>query len=164
MDYSNTYDPNFAYPTSTPDPSAMDPAATAAIIGFVFLFMFIMLVITYVVIAFLLSRIFKKAGVPQWIAWVPFYNTWKMLELGDQQGFWAVLMVVPFVNIVSTIFVYIAMFRIGKKLGKEDWFVLLAIFLPVVWYIWLAFDDSTWRKGKKSVAATAPAKKTKTAA
>jgi hypothetical protein len=153
MDYS-TYDPNLAYPTQTS--TDLDPA----VVGIVFLVMFLFVAITYVIFAFLLGRIFKKAGEPQWIAWVPIYNTWKTLELGNQQGFWAVLALIPFVNLVSTIFLYIAMFNIGKKLGKEDWFVLLAIFLPVVWIIWLAFDDSKWQGGKK--VATEKAKSTPT--
>ena len=99
----------------------------------------------YAVSAYLLSRIFKKAGVEQWIAWVPVYNSWKLLELGGQKGFWAVLTFIPLVNIASAVFMYIAMYHIGKKLQKEDWFVVLAIFVPIVWIIWLAFDDSKWQ-------------------
>ena len=91
---------------------------------------------------------------------MPVYNTWKLLEIGGQQGFWAVLALVPFVNIVSAIFVYIAMHNIGKKLGKEDWFVILAIFLPLVWLIWLAFDDSKWAGAKATTPAKKPAAKT----
>jgi hypothetical protein len=160
MDYNtNPYDPNLAYPT-TQATSTIDPAAAAAIVGVVFLFMLIIVIIVYALSAFLLSRIFKKAGVEQWIAWVPFYNTWKLLELGGQQGFWAILAVIPFVNLVSAVFIYIAMFNIGKKLGKEDWFVLLAIFLPLVWMIWLAFDDSKWAAAKKTVLAKTTTKKT----
>jgi hypothetical protein len=110
--------------------------------------------IAYAVSAFLLSRIFKKAGVEAWKAWVPVYNTWVLLELGDQKGFWAVLALVPVVNIVSIVFLIIAEYNIGLKLQKEGWFVLLAIFLPLVWLIWLAFDKSTW-KGAAPVVATA---------
>ncbi|MDB5183707.1 MAG: hypothetical protein JWO07_388 [Candidatus Saccharibacteria bacterium] len=152
MDYNTTYDPNLAYPTAT---SNVDPAAAAAIVGVVFLFLFLFSVIAYAVGAFLLGRNFKKAGEPQWVAWVPIYNTWKLLELGDQQGFWAVLALIPLVQLVSIVFVYMAMFKIGKKLGKEDWFVLLAIFLPIVWIIWLGFDDSKWQGDKKVVASAA---------
>jgi hypothetical protein len=150
MDYNTTYDPNLAYPSAS---SNVDPATTVALTGAVLVVLFIFFAISYAISAFLLGRIFKKAGVPQWIAWVPFYNTWKMLELGNQQGFWAVLALIPFVNIVSAIFTFIAMFHIGKKFGKEDWFVLLAIFLPLVWMIWLAFDDSKWQDKKIASAA-----------
>ncbi len=147
--YSTYNSIDFSSPStySTAYPNA-DPLAAAALAGTVLLFALIFVAISYAVGAFLMSRIFKKAGAPQWAAWVPVYNTWKLLELGGQQGFWAVLMVVPFVNIVSVIFMYIAMFHIGKKLGKEDWFVLLAIFLPIVWMIWLGFDDSKWKTKK----------------
>lgn len=135
-----------------------DGAVAMIALGFLGIFTVFVLIISYAVTAFLLGRIFKKAGVPQWIAWVPFYNSWKMLELGGQQGFWAVLAIVPVVNIVSAIFMYIAMYNIGLKLQKEGWFVLLAIFLPLVWLIWLAFDSSKWNEKGGPVPA-----KTKTA-
>jgi hypothetical protein len=123
-----------------------DPAA-AGLTVMAMLFMLFFGVIAYVVMAILLGRIFKKAGVEAWKAWVPFYNHWTLLELGGQQGFWAVLVIVPFVNIVAAIFTYIAMYNIGLKLGKDGAFVLWGIFIPIVWYIWLAVDDSKW-KGK----------------
>lgn len=135
---------NFAYTTDY-----AGSAATVALAGVALLIFLIITVIAYVVWSFLLGRLFKKAGVPQWIAWVPVYNLWKLLILGGRQGFWAVLGLIPFVNIVATIILYIAMHRIGKKLGKEDWFVLLAIFIPVVWLLWLGFDDSKWPAKKK---------------
>ena len=112
-----------------------------------FTFLIIFALLSYAITAFLLGKVFQKAGAPQWAAWVPVYNNWKLLEIGGQQGFWALLAFIPFVNIVSLIFVYIAMYNIGRSLGKEGWFVLLAIFLPVVWLIWLAFDNSKWSKG-----------------
>lgn len=133
-------------------------AAAAAIVLFFMFFFFVTVVISYAVHALLLGRIFKKAGIDQWIAWVPFYNIWKTLELGGQQGFWAVLLVVPFVNIVSTIFLYIAMYNIGLKLQKEGWFVAIAIFFPIVWYAWLAFDSSKWNEKGGTAPVKTPAK------
>ncbi len=135
----------FATANSVTANDAVVVAATLWVITFLLVFS----VIGYAIQAFLVGRLFKKADVPQWIAWVPVYNVWKLLELGNQQGFWAVLMLVPFINIISLIFLIIAMYHIGKKLGKEGWFVLLAIFIPIVWLIWLGFDDSKWPKEKK---------------
>lgn len=123
---------------------SVDPAV---IVSMVLMYLFVLLVV-YVVTAIFLGRIFKKANTPSWIAWVPFYNTWRMLELGGQKGFWAVLAIIPVVNIASLVFMYIAMYHIGRKLGKEDMFVLLAIFLPLVWIIWLGADSSTWDESK----------------
>lgn len=127
-------------------------AATGIAIGFI-IFGIIAFLVSYAVSAFLLSRIFKKAGVEPWKAWVPVYNNWVMLEIGGQKGFWAVIALIPFVGIISIVFMYIAMYNIGLKLGKESWFVLLAIFLPLVWLIWLAFDKSTWNSTAAPAAA-----------
>ena len=138
--FAQTYTTYTTTTSTTNDPS---PGVSLAI----FFVIFMIIVITYALDSFLLGRVFKKAGVKQWIAWVPFYNSWKKLELGDQQGFWAVMTIIPIVNIVATVFLYIAMYNIGLKLGKEGWFVLLAIFIPIVWTAWLAFDSSQWNNG-----------------
>lgn len=119
---------------------------------------------SYLLVAFLIGRIFKKAGKQQWPAYVPIYNHWKLLELGDQSGFWALLAFIPYVNVVSLIFTYIAMHHIGLKLDKAKWFVVVAIFLPLIWFIWLAFDDSKWPEPKaKTTKKKTPTKKTQKA-
>lgn len=155
---------NDMYPV---DMSATTGSAVAAGIIIFFIFFFIL---TYVVYSYLLSRIFSKAGVSGWKAWVPLYSTWVMLEIGGKDGRWSLLMMAPLVvslipltqdaatiglllsilafaaSIVGVIFLYIAMYNIGVHFGKEEYFILWAIFLPIVWYIWLAFDKSTWKK------------------
>jgi len=118
----------------------------------IYLFVLFAVLASYAIYAFLLSRIFKKAGVAEWIAWVPFYNNWKMLEIGGQEGIWAVLALIPIVSIVSAVFIYIAQYQIGLKLGKEGWWVVLAIFVPIIWYAILAFDDSKWQDTKPANA------------
>jgi uncharacterized protein DUF5684 len=135
------------------DVATPDSGTSAAMAVFFLMFMFGTIIISYVITSFLLSRIFKKAGVESWKAWVPIYNSWILLELGGQKGYWAVLSLIPVVNIASVIFMFIAMYHIGLKFGKEGAFVLLAIFLPIVWCIWLAFDNSTW-KGSHPLKAT----------
>ncbi len=140
-DYS-TYDSTYNY-TAGGSVSGEQYAMGA---GF-FLVVLAIFVVSYVVFALLLGRIFKKAGVPSWKAWVPIYNSWILLELGDQKGYWAVLSLIPVVNIVAAVFMFIAMYNIGLKLGKSGAFILLAIFLPLVWLVWLAVDGSKW-KGK----------------
>lgn len=145
------YNDSYLYQPGTN--GAADAVAASAIMMFV-IFGIVMAIGAYVLQSIMLGKIFKKAGQESWKAWVPIYNNWIMLELGGQQGFWAVLALIPVVNIISIVFMYIAMYNIGLKLGKEGAFVLLAIFLPIVWIIWLAVDGSTW-KGKKAKAASA---------
>jgi hypothetical protein len=132
---------NYTYTTSNVDANTVAGIS----LGFI-LFGLVLAVAAYVVSALLLGRIFKKAGIESWIAWVPFYNTWKLLEIGGQQGFWAVLAIIPIVQYVSIVFIFIAMYNIGLKLGKSGAFVVLGIFLSIVWLIWLAVDSSTWNE------------------
>lgn len=142
-------DSNYTYTYDTPTDANLDGALLSGLFTFLILFA----LVSYAITAFLLGKVFQKAGVPQWAAWVPIYNNWKLLQLGNQQGFWAVLALIPFVNIISVIFLYIAMYHVGRKLGKEGWFVLIAIFLPIVWMIWLGFDDSRWPKEERPLSA-----------
>lgn len=162
------------------DMYAIDTAnvSTNAVMAGIFTFLVIFMVIAYIITSILLARIFKKAGVASWKAWVPVYNTWTTLELGDQKGWWALLWLAPMltwlpmdtnspafitlylitllVSMVGAVFLYIAMYKIGLRFGKEGYFVLWAIFLPLVWYAWLAFDDSTWKKKAPSTAVGTP--------
>ena len=43
----------------------------------------------YVLTAILMSRLFAKAGIAKWKAWVPVLNLWKMLQIGGQHGAWS---------------------------------------------------------------------------
>lgn len=138
-----------AYETSY---STTDPAVTASIIGFLLLFSLFVALLTYVIYAWSLSRIFKKAGIEEWKAWIPVYNNWVLLEMGGQQGYWAVLAFIPIVSIAAMVFMFIAMYNIGLKLGKDGTFVLLAIFLPIIWCVWLALDSSKWRGAHPDIA------------
>lgn len=148
-DYYTTY--------SQPSHTYTDAEAAAAAGAFLVIMLFALIItaISYVVLALLLSRIFKKAGVETWKAWVPVYNSWTLLEMGGQKGFWAILMLVPPINIVAVVFQCIAMYNIGLKFGKSGEFVLWAIFLPIVWFAWLAVDDSKWQDKKNKSAAKA---------
>lgn len=140
-------DPNMMTTTTSTD---LPPGVLAAIV----IFALLVVVAVYAVYAVLLGRIFKKANVKSWKAWVPFYNNWILLELGEQQGFWAIFAFIPVINIVSAVFMYIAMYHIGLKLKKDGVFVLWAIFIPLVWYIWLAVDNSTWDDTRKDETVT----------
>lgn len=145
------YNDGYTYYESSSRMTNDEAALAAGMFALVMLFTVIMAAVCYVVVALLMARIFKKAGVEGWKAWVPFYNHWTLLELGGQKGFWAVLAIIPVVNIASAVFMYIAMYTIGRKLGKGGEFVLWAIFVPLVWFVWLAVDDSQWA-GKKTVS------------
>jgi hypothetical protein len=94
-------------------------------------------VVLYVFQAIFLSKIFKKLGTePAWSAWVPFYNIWKLLESGGQQGWW------QFVPVANVIFIIIAAYNIGLKFGKSGGYVALYIFLMPIWLILLGINSA----------------------
>lgn len=128
------------YPTQAQDWSAGD---TVLLLVFTILWL-AFVVVMYAIVSILLGRIFKKAGQQQWKAWVPVYNQWTMLQLGGKPGWWALVMLIPIVQIVGIVMLYISMYNIGLKLQKSGAFVLWAIFFPLVWYVWLAVDKSVW--------------------
>lgn len=123
--------------------SVSGTAADGAMIIAIFITMIVMLIAIYVVSAIFLGMIFKKAGIESWKAWVPLYNNWVLLEMGGQQGWIALLSLIPGASIVTAIFMYIAMYHISIKFGKDGTlFLLLAILMPIVWFIWLAVDKT----------------------
>lgn len=139
------------YYSTNVNTQSIDPAVMVGLLVTYFVF----IAALYIVFSIFLAKIFKKAGQDGWKAWVPIYNSWVFLEMGGQKGFWALLALVPIVNIVSVVFMAIAAYQIGLKLQKEGWFVLFYIFFSPVWIIWLAVDDSKWQ-GVPTAATTAP--------
>jgi len=133
------------------DPQPIDPYTAAAFwalfLGIwivTFAFIFIVFAALYVVTALALSRLFAKVGVEPWIAWVPIYSTWKWLELGGFPGWVAILSVIPYANLVTSVFLWIGMYRTGLAFRKGGEWVVLGIFLPVVWAFLLARPTETY--------------------
>ena len=104
----------------------------------------IITLLMYAIVAIFLGKLFKKAGIPAWQAWVPILNSWKMFELGGKPGFWAVLAIVPVLNIVSAIFGIIAMHNINLKLRYDAGMTVLAVLVPLVWFIIVGTSSHTW--------------------
>ena len=124
-----------------------DTAAAAATATMLLTAYFFVSVLAYVFVSFVMGKIFTKAGVEPWKAWVPVYNTWVFLELGGQKGWLILLAFLPGVNIIAGIFMIIAAYNIGLAFNKNGAWVLLYIFLSPVWFLLLAFDSSTYNSG-----------------
>lgn len=94
---------------------------------------------------------FKKVGVEPWKGFIPYWNMWIFFKLGGVNPLLSLLIltaVIPFIGIVgvtiAAVYSCIAAYRIGLAFGKEGWWVLLYIFVPLVWLLVLAFDKSTF--------------------
>ena len=115
-------------------------ALVLVIIGLTWAFVLVIVLAYYVVMSIALSQFFRKVGVEPWIAWVPYYRTWKWLEVGGQPGWIALLALIPYGSYATLVFTAIGMHRSGIAFRKDSSWVVLGIFLPFVWCFLLARD------------------------
>jgi hypothetical protein len=120
--------------------------------GLIFLFAAIFAILTYVLIAIPLAVIFGKAGMPKWKAWVPFYSTYLWLQLGGQNGWWTLGSLVPGGGYVTSVFLFIGMYRQGIAYGKDGAFLVLGIFLPIVWLFMIAYGKAPYEPERITAA------------
>ena len=96
-----------------------------------------------------LWKIFTKAGRPGWESLIPIYNIYIItVKIAEKPGWWVVMFLIPFVNLVFAILVYI---EVAKKFGKSSGFgVGLALLSPIFAPI-LAFGDAQYLDGGKDI-------------
>lgn len=91
--------------------------------------------VMYVIIAFFLMKIAKKAGrTDGWMAWIPILNIVLMIQIAGKAWWWIFLFLIPLVNIVLAFYIWI---EIAKKMGKPGWYgVLMIVPLVNIWLLW----------------------------
>ena len=104
-------------------------------------FFFLMWIAIYAYMAFCLQTIAGKTGTGNgWLAWIPIANVYLMCLIAGKPGWWLLLCLIPFVNIVIMIIVWMG---IAEARKKESWLGILMI-IPIVNLIVLglmAFSD-----------------------
>jgi Family of unknown function (DUF5684) len=98
-------------------------------------------IVYYVLMGFSFMKLFRKVGIEPWAAWVPFFNVWRILELGGQPGWFSLFVLISPGAIVTAVFEAIAAHRVGLAFRKGGAWVVLFIFLPYVW-AWILASDS----------------------
>ena len=90
-----------------------------------------------------LWKVFSKAGKPGWAAIIPIYNIYVLLKVVGRSGWWLLLLLIPFVNIIIWIIVCI---DLAKSFGKSTfvWGIILLFFLNAIGYILLGFGDAKY--------------------
>ena len=89
-----------------------------------------------------LWKVFTKAGKPGWASIIPIYNGIVLLEICGRPIWWILLMLIPCVNIIFSLIVFI---DLAKSFGKDALFgvalwLLGFIFLPI-----LGFGSAQYR-------------------
>ena len=115
---------------------ASNTLATGAAAGLGIGFFLVMMVVAVV---FIIGywKVFVKAGQPGWAVLIPIYNAYILLKIAGRPGWWLLLMLIPFVNIV--IFLLVAI-DIAKSFGQSAVFgVVLLFLLSGIGYLVLGF-------------------------
>ncbi len=86
-------------------------------------------------------KIFVKAGKPGWAAIVPIYNTYCLFEISFGTGWLFLLCLVPCVNVVITIIMWI---KLAQAFDKGAAYGIGILFLPVVFLPMLGFSDAQY--------------------
>ncbi len=85
---------------------------------------------------------FRKAGHPGWAAFVPIYNLVVMTRIGGWSSWWAVLLLIPPVNLVAYLGISVG---IARRFGHGDLFGGGLALFPPVFYLILGFGSSKYR-------------------
>ena len=109
----------------------------------------------YALTAFILGRLFKKAGIKSWKAWVPIYNLWKLFQIGGTEGVWALLPVIAGISTV-VLLLFTNDFRMnymsGDKLPPDQAaasiILLIVIVLTGLLFV-VSYLQVTWNITKK---------------
>lgn len=112
------------------------PAPAIGTVGWVIILAFIVLIIAS------FWRIFDKAGRPGWAAIVPIYNAIVLLQVSGKPWWWIILMLIPFVNIIIIILVYLGL---ARNFGKGTGFAIGLMLLGIIFFPILAFGDAQYQ-------------------
>jgi len=83
----------------------------------------------YIYLALSLQVLAKKTNTPNgWLAWIPIANIFLMLQIAQKPLWWFVLILIPIVNIVIGILIWM---KIAERRGKPSWVGILMI-VPVI--------------------------------
>ena len=87
-----------------------------------------------------LFGMFKKAGIDGWKAFVPFYNTWLMVNKMELKTYWFFLQLIPIAGQFVSIWIFI---KFVEHFGR---FSLLhhaaTVFIPFIYFPYLGFSQN----------------------
>lgn len=83
---------------------------------------------------------FKKAGIAGWKAFIPFYNTWCMVENMQLKKYWFFLQLIPVAGQFITIWICIKFVEHFGRFGVGHH--ALTVFLPLFYFPYLGFSKN----------------------
>ena len=102
-------------------------------------------------------KVFTKAGQPGWACLIPIYNLYVLCKIAGRPGWWLLLMLIPFVNVIIMIVLCI---DVAKSFGNGVGFGLGMAFLGFIFWPILGFGSARYQgpsAGGGAAAAAVPA-------
>lgn len=87
-------------------------------------------------------KTFEKAGQPGWAAIVPIYNTYILCKIVGRPGWWVILLLIPYLNLIFWIIVCLDM---AKSFARGIGFAVGLILLSPVFFCILGFGSSEYQ-------------------
>jgi len=122
------------------------------------LILILFILLAYILPALGLYKMFQKAGIPAWTAFVPLLNTWNMLEVTGKPKWWFFAQFIPILGILFSYGIFLEFFRcFGKyKLYQQAAIVLLSfVYFPYVGFNskdkFIGHEAGLALQGKKAV-------------
>jgi len=98
-------------------------------------------IIAYIFYCVVMWRVYAKSEQPGWAAIIPIYNIYVLLKIIGRPAWWLVLLVIPFVSLITVIVVYI---DLAKSFGKNALYGLCLLILSIIFLPILAFGSSRY--------------------
>ncbi len=116
------------------------------IVGIIYIVLFVLLVVAF-------WKVFTKAGKPGWAAIIPIYNMYVLVKIAGRPGWWLLLFLIPFVNIVISLLIAL---DVAKAFGKSTIFGVFGLWLfSFIGYLILGFGKATYM-GATSTPPSSP--------
>jgi signal peptidase I len=88
--------------------------------------------------SFGLYKLFEKAGIPAWKAFVPFYNTWEMLKLTPYRKHWFFWQFIPIAGWFISMWIFVEFVKLFGKFGFLQH--AAAALVPVIYFPYLGYN------------------------
>jgi hypothetical protein len=117
-----------------------DTAAATTAFGMMTVFFLIFAVAAHLFFGYCFKRIAERSGQTETgIWWVPIANYLLVLRAAGKPGWWLILMLIPFVNLVVFFIVWL---EVARVLGHGTGWGVVAVLIPIIGVPFLAFADA----------------------
>lgn len=121
--------------------STMDPTATLGLVLLMMGIYALIIAVVWLASGFSWAGVFSKAGYPKWAAFVPFYNSWIIVQISGRpaSSFW--LQFIPYAGVYWAI---VSLNDLAKSFGKDAAYTVGLVFVPVVFASILSYGDARY--------------------